>query len=129
MDTALTSAYKGVVSLVDHKGKEPARCLDLGTGVRRSSRSPLTLVRLEQDSHGARQMGLLGRCGTRAGTLLTTAALTPSATGLIEVAKRHNKPLWSMTEGCGGAKRSRRHSPRSWLAIFAILVLVRRRTG
>ncbi len=33
MDTALTSAYKGVVSLVDHKGKEPARCLDLGTGV------------------------------------------------------------------------------------------------
>ncbi len=33
MDTALTSAYKGVVSLVDHKGKEPARCLDIGTGV------------------------------------------------------------------------------------------------
>ncbi|KAI0748386.1 hypothetical protein C8Q80DRAFT_1344601 [Daedaleopsis nitida] len=32
MDTALTSAYKGVVSLVDHKGKEPARCLDIGTG-------------------------------------------------------------------------------------------------
>lgn len=34
MDTALTSAYKGAVSLVDHKGKEPARSLDLGTGVR-----------------------------------------------------------------------------------------------
>ncbi|KAI0707807.1 hypothetical protein C8Q76DRAFT_628262 [Earliella scabrosa] len=33
MDTALTSAYKGVVSLVDHKGKEPARCLDIGTGL------------------------------------------------------------------------------------------------
>ncbi len=33
MDTALTSAYKGTVSLVDHKGKEPARCLDIGTGV------------------------------------------------------------------------------------------------
>ncbi|KAI0807654.1 hypothetical protein C8Q74DRAFT_1363141 [Fomes fomentarius] len=33
MDTALTSAYKGAVSLVDHKGKEPARCLDIGTGL------------------------------------------------------------------------------------------------
>ena len=33
MDTALTSAYKGAVSLVNHKGKEPARCLDIGTGV------------------------------------------------------------------------------------------------
>ncbi|EJF66251.1 hypothetical protein DICSQDRAFT_165948 [Dichomitus squalens LYAD-421 SS1] len=33
MDTALTSAFKGVVSLVDHKGKEPARCLDIGTGL------------------------------------------------------------------------------------------------
>ena len=38
MDTALTSAYKGVVSLVDHKGKEPARCLDIGTGVRTYNR-------------------------------------------------------------------------------------------
>lgn len=33
MDTALTSGYQGAVSLVDHKGEEPARCLDIGTGV------------------------------------------------------------------------------------------------
>lgn len=33
MDTALTSSYQGAVSLVDHKGEEPARCLDIGTGV------------------------------------------------------------------------------------------------
>ncbi|PIL24402.1 hypothetical protein GSI_14155 [Ganoderma sinense ZZ0214-1] len=33
MDNALTSQFKGVVSLVDHKGKEPARCLDIGTGL------------------------------------------------------------------------------------------------
>ncbi|KAI0636518.1 hypothetical protein C8Q77DRAFT_1154455 [Trametes polyzona] len=33
MDTALTSGYQGVVSLVDHKGKEPERCLDIGTGL------------------------------------------------------------------------------------------------
>ncbi|KAI0780464.1 hypothetical protein BD413DRAFT_463145 [Trametes elegans] len=33
MDTALVSGYQGAVSLVDHKGKEPARCLDLGTGL------------------------------------------------------------------------------------------------
>ncbi|KAI0371662.1 hypothetical protein BV20DRAFT_992578 [Pilatotrama ljubarskyi] len=33
MDTALVSGYQGVVSLVDHKGKEPARCLDIGTGL------------------------------------------------------------------------------------------------
>ncbi|KAI0823568.1 hypothetical protein BC628DRAFT_1383861 [Trametes gibbosa] len=33
MDTSVVSGYKGVVSLVDHKGKEPARCLDIGTGL------------------------------------------------------------------------------------------------
>lgn len=41
MDNALTSQYKGVVSLVDHKGKEPARCLDIGTGVRSFPSPPL----------------------------------------------------------------------------------------
>lgn len=71
MDSALTSQYKGVVSLVDHKGKEPARCLDIGTGVRTCPPLVCSIIRTRKIRRGT------GRCACTYSGLLCSPAVGP----------------------------------------------------